>query len=848
MDRKKGTGVLDKALPGPNPNVARKHASSTRKALLLSAVFGAIYLSYGHLTAQEGISNNSVLHRKRPLKGRDAEKLFLSVPDEESALATSRIYATHPHLAGSSEDLQDAKGILELFQTEFGVEAPSKLPVFSAGTSESRNATLHITSSSRPNAWIDKYYPVMNTPLDRSLQILGKDGSVEWNADLVEDGDPRDPEAGEYRDYVPTFHGLSKDGDVEGKLIYGNYCTREDYQELESKGVDLFGTIVLCRYGANFRGIKIQLAQERGASGVLIYSDTRDDGVVTVENGYETYPGGPARNPTSVQRGSVQYLAMYPGDPTTPGTPAYENATRTDGENIPKIPSLPISWNNAKVLLEEIGGLDEGRTLSGKLSDKTIKLVNHVDTRVIPIWNTMASIPGHIRDEVVVIGCHRDAWVMGAADPTSGTVSLFEIVRGFGHLLRSGWKPLRTVVFASWDAEEYGLIGSTEWGEDFSDWIGANVVAYLQIDVSVGGSRWNAGASPSLAHLIRATAQEIPHPTDKHRTLWDAGEDIGPYDGSAADADFMANFAAAEERRAANKDSVGILSPLGSGSDFTVFLQRIGIASCDQGFGGTPYDAVYHYHSIYDSQHWQEHFADEGFHRHVAVSKHLGLLALRVIDSIILPLNTTQYVLELHSYLDEVEEIASDSSLHTDLSSLRESIKELEAASRALDYEKAEAEENFKKLLKKLPGGDGVCRDLPFRRVREWIKAVFGVHPSPPEVADDAYLQLLGPDAEVSHGHNGTPIEEFIKAAKRVRKDNQKLQAFEQGFISEEGIKDREWYKHLGVAPGKYLGYGATTFPALTEAITIEKNETLVKYESKRLKNLLDKLTEHLLA
>jgi N-acetylated-alpha-linked acidic dipeptidase len=209
------------------------------------------------------------------------------VPDPESALATSRIYATHPHLAGSAEDFEDAKGILKLFQTEFDVEAPSELPLFPAGTAASRNATLGITKSHRPRAWIDKYYPVMNTPLDRSLQIIGDDGSVEWSADLVEDGDPRDPEAAEYRDYVPTFHGLSKDGDIEGKLIYGNYCTREDYLELASQGADFANTIVLCRYGANFRGIKIQLAQERGAAGVIIYSDLRDDGVVTVENGYE---------------------------------------------------------------------------------------------------------------------------------------------------------------------------------------------------------------------------------------------------------------------------------------------------------------------------------------------------------------------------------------------------------------------------------------------------------------------------------------------------------------------------------------------------------------------------------
>ncbi|OJT05323.1 Glutamate carboxypeptidase 2 [Trametes pubescens] len=754
----------------------------------------------------------------------DNEALYLSIPDPASALLASREYATHPHIAGSIEDYTDATVILKLFQDHFGIAAPPALPLFPAGSPASRSATLDINKLHKPAAWIDVYYPVMNTPLDRTLEILGADGAVEFAADLVEDGDPRDPEAAEYRDAVPTFHGLSADGIAEGEIVYVNYGRKEDYDEIVAKGGNLTGKIALARYGTNFRGLKILGAEQLGAAGVLIYSDPRDDGAVTVANGYEPYPAGPARNPTAVQRGSVQYLSLYPGDPTTPGAPAYENATRTEGGNIPKIPSLPISWANAQRLLKEISGgeVEDAFVLDGHASEKKVKLVNHVNTRVMPIWNTMAAIPGHIKNETVFIGCHRDAWVMGGADPTSGTVSIHEVVRGFGELLKSGWKPLRNIVFASWDAEEYGLIGSTEWAEDFPEWISANVVSYINLDVSSSGTVWNAGGSPSLAHLIRAAALAVPHPTDPSRTLWDARADRGPFEG-AFDAEFAQMYEAEQRVRAARqgKDEVGIPA-LGSGSDFTPFLQRLGVASMDQGFGGTPYDAPYHYHSIYDSQLWQERYADPGFVRHVAVAKHLGLVALRLTDSIILPLNTTHYALELDDYLDSVEHIAASLHAATDFTGLRRSIKRLQSASVALDAEKEEAGRKLQELLDQIPlAQDSYAYAAGL--LPEWLQRLLKT--------------ILG------HARPG-PIGRFVKAAKRVQRANAKLVAFERGFIHEDGIEGREWYRHLGVAPGRWLGYGATTLPSVTEALTFEKNATLAELEASRVSALLDKLTE----
>ncbi|KAG6821633.1 hypothetical protein H0H93_000142 [Arthromyces matolae] len=738
--------------PQPQPQSKKKFFRFVAYALILLIVIKAALLNFKPNFLQTFGLHSRPPHPHLPhfphrrLSGAERDKLFLSIPNSESALAASRALAAQPHLAGSSQDFEDAKTLLKLFQTEFGINLPESDPIFPAGTPESRNATLHLTSpfTHKPSAWIDVYYPVLNTPLDRSLQILGQDGSSIWDANLVEDGDPLDEDAAKYKDSVPAWHGLSKDGVAEGQLVYANYGSKADYDQLVAAGANLTGKIVITRYGHVFRGLKIKGAEELGAVGVLIYSDPRDDGYVTTENGFAPYPAGPARNPTSVQRGSVQYLSSYPGDPTTPGYPAYEDAQREEGTNIPKIPSLPISWENGARLLKEIGALyskdESGKTtLSGESSISKIKLVNHVDTKVTPIWNTMASIPGHIKDEVVIVGCHRDAWVLGAADPTSGTVALHEVIRAFGALLRTGWKPLRTVVFASWDAEEYGLVGSTEWGEDFAEWISKHAVAYLNTDVSSSGSRWEVKASPSLAHLIRQIALEIPHPTIENKTLWDARHDEGPFKPASdftIDGEHLESYKTAKQKRHASKTGV---SPLGSGSDFTVFLQRLGVASSDEGFGGvTPTDAVYHYHSIYDSQRFQELYADPGFHHHVAVSKHLGLLALRLADSLVVPMNTTQYALELDEYLDEVSLLQSSlqsSQESVDLSRLAKAIQKVQAASRALDKEKFDAEKDFKHVLRKLqrrlPHRHHRCRKPRrfVRRIKNWIKRIFGVEP-----------------------------------------------------------------------------------------------------------------------
>ncbi|CAE6521283.1 unnamed protein product [Rhizoctonia solani] len=872
-----GEKVVKDSVELPPPAASRniKSPQRFRNALVFTAACSLFYLGttpwnsnrprqVDHVDPLVGVSDG-IRHRHKNFgfDPKKAEEIFLTVPSPESATAVSRVWTEKPHLAGTANDYYSAVQQLEVFRKHLGIKpASGSLPIFDAGSNESRQAVLSIPNITEPTTWIDTYYPLLNLPGQRKLEILNEDGTPFWSANVEETPAEGDP-AGQWHDTIGAWHGLSKGGDVQGKLVYVGYGRKQDFDELAAAGHNLTGSVALVRYGAVFRGLKVEAAQDAGAVGVLIYSDPRDNGAVTAENGYKHWPNGPALNPDSVQRGSVLFLSKYPGDPGTPGTPAYPNANRTEGTNIPSIPSLPISWANAQVLLKELEG-------SGSIfTSRQIRLLNKVQNKISPIWNTMAVIPGHIRDEVVLLGNHRDAWVLGASDPTSGTVSVHEISKGLGELLKRGWKPLRTIVFASWDAEEYGLIGSTEWGEDFADWIQEHVVAYLNVDAASAGERFSLAGSPSLAHLLRQVAIDVPHPSDANRTLWDAKDDFGPFTGPIDKDAFAIQQEVELTRKAASSTGV---SPLGSGSDYTVFLQRLGIASSDQSFSGTPQSAVYHYHSIWDSQTWMEKYGDPGFLRHVVVAKYLGLVLLRIADSIILPLNTTQYTIELENYLDRVADLATELSNVPDFAELRHAISKVKKASQKLDDRKAHAEHRLKRALEKVIHREKqhICGHRKFVTARTWVKKIFGVH----EESKNSYPQKWPEGARVTprigrlpawadeqkektkgrhhkeHGHHHNKghkgARRLIRAVREVQAVNKKLSKFEQGFLSEDGIKDREWYRHLGVAPGKWLGYGATTLPALTEAITLDKNTTLATYEAERLTHLLERLAKSL--
>lgn len=697
---------------------------------------------------------------------KQAENIFVKVPTNDSAAAASKRYTAHAHPAGNGWDFVTAQQVKNDWERELGISTSGvDESIYDAGTSESRD--LLRTTQGKPKVWVDTFYPLLNSPVASSVTLHS---DPPFHAKLREATLEGDPDS-ELADEVRVFHGLSISGDVQGKYVYAGYGLKSDFELLQSKGVDFTGTIALVKYGHNFRGLKVKAAQEAGAIGCIIFTDPGDDGEITEANGYKPYPEGIARVPSSVQRGSVQFLSMYPGDPTTPGEPAYKNATRGEGKNMPSIPSLPISYEDAIPLLNALKGKghkasDIDDSFEGGLgyygveywtgpSDVDLHLVNEVNTRITPIWNNMAVIPGHISDEAIFVGNHRDAWVLGGADPNSGTASMYELVRGLGTLLKKGWKPMRTIILAAWDGEEYGLVGSTEFAEGEGDWLQKNVVSYHNLDSSASGPNWHGAASPSLALLLRSIAEEVQK--SDSRSVWDArfdggGEELAPKGSGVA--------------------------PLGSGSDYTAFLMRYGIAATDFSFGGGPKAPVYHYHSIYDSYTWQRKYGDPEFQKHKEAAQMIGLLALRLADSPILPLNSTQYARDLGYYLEKVEILKKDGGYDDlKLNGLGDAIKKLADASATLDRERSKLE----KELRKLPR-------------RGW-------------------RQCLGLRPRLPHGAR--------KLFKALRNVNYKLKKLESGFISEEGITDREWYKHKGTSPGKWLGYGATTVSVMNESADV---------------------------
>ncbi|TGO53649.1 hypothetical protein BOTNAR_0290g00110 [Botryotinia narcissicola] len=447
-----------------------------------------------------------------------------------------------------------------------------------------------------------------------------------------------------------------KDSKVEELKIKFEASLEEDILEEDETtvllNVSLEGKIAIARYGGIFRGLKIKRAQELGMVGTILFSDPGDDGSNTEENGAIAYPDGPARNPSSVQRGSAQFLSVAPGDPTTIGYPSKPGVPRqpVDGK-IPSIPSLPISYVDALPILKSLNGIGPAPKDLNKWWDRNLglaykgveynigpspdilvlNLVNDVEYVTTPIWNLIGVINGTLSDEVIVIGNHHDAWIVGGAgDPNSGSAALNEVVRSFGVAVSKGWKPLRTIVFASWDGEEYGLVGSTEWVEEYLPWLNNANVAYINCDVGTSGPKFSASASPlhnkalgEILSLVQSPNQTIPGQTVGD--LWN-----------------------------------GLISTMGSGSDFTAFQDYAGIPSIDLGFGPDVNHeggekAVFHYHSNYDSFYWMDIYGDPGFHYHEAMSKIWALYTAKMVESPVISFNATDYANALQGYISKTE-------------------------------------------------------------------------------------------------------------------------------------------------------------------------------------------------
>ncbi|HVX50726.1 MAG TPA: M28 family metallopeptidase, partial [Chitinophagaceae bacterium] len=493
------------------------------------------------------------------------------------------------------------------------------------------------------DAHIEIFNVLFPTPKTRVLEMTSP---TMYKALLKEPALKEDATSGQ-DGQLPTYNAWSADGDVTGQLVFVNYGLPDDYEELAKMGIDVKGKIVIAKYGRSWRGIKPKVAYEHGAIGCIIYSDPHDDGYTTGD----VYPKGAFKNEYGVQRGSVMDMVIYPGDPLTPGVGATEDAKRlerADAQTILKIPVLPISYHDAQPLLAALDGPVAPAGWAGSLpityhvgpGKATVHLKLEFNWAMVPCYDVIGMIKGaEFPDEWVVRGNHHDAWVNGAGDPISGQAALLEEAKSIGQLVKNGWKPKRTLVYCAWDGEEPALLGSTEWAEQHAGELQQKCVVYINSD---GNGRGFLGAGGS--HALTGMMDEVA------KTVIDPQTGVSVFErGKAAEA--VNAGSAAAKKGSLNKKGLE-LGALGSGSDFSPFLQHLGVPSLDIGYGGE--DPGGEYHSIYDSYDDYSRFKDPGFHYGVALSQTAGRAALRMADADILPFNFKDLYIKVDNYVGEL--------------------------------------------------------------------------------------------------------------------------------------------------------------------------------------------------
>jgi N-acetylated-alpha-linked acidic dipeptidase len=593
-------------------------------SVLLSSVVLFAFLSptvSGH-SPQPATATPTIFGFRDSAAEAATEARFLAVPDRKLAEEHLRTLTQAPHMAGTVEDRATADYVAQKFRAA-GLDTE-----------------------------IFEYKVWMNYPSEINVDITAPSG-VEMRGPTREhvDGDPYD---GDPRVVMP-FSGMSPSGDVEADVVYANYGTPDDFEKLEKMKIDVHGKIVLVRYGQNFRGVKVLVAQEHGAAGVIIYSDPFDDGWRRGDK----YPAGPWRPDTGVQRGSVGYMFEFPGDPTTPGfasLPSLPESKRVPPEKsaqMPKIPVTPLSYHDASPILQHLGGPDSPREWQGALpftyhvgpGPVRVKMHLKQDYQFRTLWDVIGRVRGsEFPDEWVVAGNHRDAWVYGAVDPNSGTAAMLEAAHGISELLKSGWKPKRTMIFASWDGEEEGLMGSTEWAEQHESNL-SSAAAYFNMDVGDSGPKFGASSVPSLKQFVRDVTKAVPSP--RGGTVYEAWQKADQPGGSSTQSP---SDSVGEARRLPAAPSRGDVpvGDLGSGSDYSAFQQHLGVPSTDISSTG-PYGV---YHSVFDNFAWFKKFGDPDFVYEQQMARVFGLEALRMADADVLPYDYEEYGKEVAVYLD----------------------------------------------------------------------------------------------------------------------------------------------------------------------------------------------------
>jgi N-acetylated-alpha-linked acidic dipeptidase len=711
---------------------------------------------------------------------RDWESKFRAIPDTSNLRQYMQRLSARPHHVGSPYDKDNAEWILSKFK-EWGLDAK-----------------------------IESYDVLFPTPKERVLELVAPS---RFTAKLQEPTVPGDSTSSQHDEQLPSYNAYSIDGDVTAPLVYVNYGAPADYEELDRLGVSVKGAIVIARYGATWRGIKPKVAAEHGAVGCLIYSDPRDDGFYQGS----VYPAGPFRPSDGVQRGSVMDMPVYPGDPLTPGIGATKNAKRlklSEVTTFTKIPTLPISYADAQPLLAAITGRVAPERWRGALpityfigpGPAKVHLKVSFNWDMKPIYDIIARIPGSAYpDEWIMRGNHHDAWVNGASDPVSGTSALMEEARALGTLLRQGWKPKRTIVYCVWDGEEEGLLGSTEWAEDHAEELRAKGAVYINSDGN-GRGFLNMSGSHTLEKFMNSVARDIQDP-ETNLTVWKrlqlrrlAAEQTDP-------------AAPPVDRQELRQRTDLRINALGSGSDYTAFIDHLGIASLNLGFGGEDEGGVYH--SVYDDFNWYTHFADTDFTYGRALAQTAGLAILRLADAEILPFDFADFTDTIQRYVDEIQRLAQ-----TQRAGIVERNREIEEGAFA-----ANDDPQHKTVL---PAPEAVPPFLDIAPLQNGLAALQG--------ASGRY------DKAFEHARE---IDGSIPARISLRALNTDLIAVERALTLSDGLPGRSWFQNQIYAPGLYTGYGVKTLPGVRESIE-QKQWKLAQEQIVRVGGVLENAGERI--
>jgi N-acetylated-alpha-linked acidic dipeptidase len=705
---------------------------SSQRAFITSILFGLLLLSVPAISSslQDSPSIPGFFPSSAPAE-LSLEKALLAIPDAQHAEANLRHLTSEPHLAGTEASHRVAEWLVEQYRS-FGFDA--QIVPYSVWLGFPREVHLELVSPERKS---------LATP----------------EASVPQDPQTSDPRA------VRAYNAYSASGDVTAPIVYVNYGLPADYRELENLGVNVEGKIALARYGGAYRGIKAELAEEHHAAALILYSDPADDGY----QAGDTFPLGPWRPLSGIQRGSVAYMQIYPGDPLTPGfasAPNLDPSKRLAPSNataLPRIPVMPINAQDASVLLSHMAGPHVPRTWQGGLPftyhlgpgifETHMKIVMDYAQRTI--YDVIATLHGEDDNQWIVFGNHHDAWVFGAVDPSSGTTSMLEAARSLGELSRSGWKPHRTIVMAHWDGEEPGLLGSTEWVEGHMDELQSKAVAYVNTDVGVAGPNFTASSTPSLDELIRSVTREVSDP-QTGLSVYDAWRERVAKDRESSAPRPTGNARPDTLAADGNETPIG---GLGAGSDFVAFFDHAGLPAMDLGFNGD-YGV---YHSLYDDFFWMQHFGDPTFNYHATMGRILGVLALRLSDADRLPFDYSTYAREIAASASRLQARAS---------------KEMHDAAA--------------------------------------LQPVL-----------DASARLTASAAAASAAL--AALESHPPAMGKLIEINRNLVEVEQDFLAPGGLSGRPWYRHLVYAPGEYAGYAPEMMPGVAEAIDHKDAPTLTR-------------------